>query len=169
RARLLVMTVKPSRWMLLASVAAAVLLPLPVAMAQSDAQWRVFTNTDGTMVQYPADVFPSDRVAESADGSVFTTCDDRAQLQIFTVRNERNESPAQYLTRVFPTDRRLLDYDRVASNFFAVSENREDRILYRRCNFVDRLIHCIDLNYPRREKLAWDGIVTRISLSLRPR
>jgi hypothetical protein len=31
------------------------------------------------------------------------------------------------------------------------------------------MIHCIDLQYPRREKRAWDAIVTRISLSLRPR
>ena len=66
-------------------------------------------------------------------------------------------------------DRRQLDYDRIASNFFALSENKVDRILYRRCNFSNRMIHCIDMNYPRREKLLWDEIVTRISLSLRPR
>jgi hypothetical protein len=31
------------------------------------------------------------------------------------------------------------------------------------------MIHCVDLRYPRGEKRAWDRIVTRISLSLRPR
>ena len=30
-------------------------------------------------------------------------------------------------------------------------------------------IHCIELAYPEGEKRAFDGIVTRISLSLRPR
>jgi len=29
-------------------------------------------------------------------------------------------------------------------------------------------IHCFDLVYPKPEKRAWDAIVTRISLSLRP-
>jgi hypothetical protein len=40
-----------------------------------------------------------------------------------------------------------------------------------RCNFSEfhgQNIHCFDLVYPQREKRAWDGIVTRISLSLRP-
>jgi hypothetical protein len=30
------------------------------------------------------------------------------------------------------------------------------------------MIHCIDLRYPVGQKRAWDGVVTRISLSLRP-
>jgi hypothetical protein len=29
-------------------------------------------------------------------------------------------------------------------------------------------IHCLDLVYPQAEKRAWDGVVTRISRSLRP-
>jgi hypothetical protein len=44
-------------------------------------------------------------------------------------------------------------------------------IYYRRCNFSQRRgpsIHCFDLVYPEGKKRAWDEIVTRISLSLRP-
>jgi hypothetical protein len=44
-------------------------------------------------------------------------------------------------------------------------------ILYSRCNFSSRAlraIHCFDLTYPQEEKRAWDAVVTRISLSLRP-
>ena len=101
---------------------------------------------------------------------MLATPEGRARLHVFTVRNERGESPAQFLARVFPRDRGRLTYERVARGFFAVSQPAEGaRILYRRCNFAGALIHCVDLQYPLAEKRAWDGIVTRISLSLRPR
>jgi len=154
--------------MLLAGVAGG-LLPLGPSMAQPDARWTVFTDANGTSVQYPSDLFPGDGLEKDELGSVLSTRDGRARLYIFTVPNERNESPAQYVRRSFPGDRRSLDYDRVAASFFAISENRGDRILYQRCNFSNRLIRCIRLDYPRREEREWDGIVTRISLSLRPR
>jgi hypothetical protein len=140
------------------------------AVAQSDLQWVVFKNDQNTTVQYPRGVF-SQEDSESEvtpPGHVLTTQDGRARLHIFAYRNDRNETPSQHLRRVFPHDRRALNYDRVTRRFFAVSENKGDRILYRRCNFAAGFVHCIDLDYPRTEKRAWDGIVTRISLSLRP-
>jgi len=141
------------------------------AVGQSDLQWTVFRNDQNTSVQYPKGVFSKedDQSEVTPPGDVFTTLDGRARLHIFAYRNDRNETPRQHLARVFPHDRRLLDYDRVTRKFFAVSENKGDQILYRRCNFSDGWIHCIDLDYPGREERAWDSIVTRISLSLRPR
>ena len=159
---------KTSFWILLGSAAAGVLLAMPDGMAQREGRWSAF-RVSGTSVQYPSDLFSISQGDQSSQDSVFTTDDGRARLNIFEVRNELNERPVQYLKRVFPGDRGRLDYDRVAPNFFAVSENKGARIFYRRCNFVDRSIYCIDLSYPRLEKLAWDGIVTRISLTLRPR
>jgi|KBSMisStandDraft_5_1062788.scaffolds.fasta_scaffold345754_2 hypothetical protein len=131
-------------------------------------EWTTF-NSRGLAVEYPRDVFTEAGVGEH-DGRLFTTRDKRARLTIFTLSNERGATPAQFLRRSFPENRRNLTYDRVASNFFAVSEPKNGLILYRRCNFsTGAMIHCIDLQYPRREKRAWDAIVTRISLSLRPR
>jgi hypothetical protein len=49
------------------------------------------------------------------------------------------------------------------------SAAERDLILYRRCNFAGGAIHCFDVRYPRAEKRAWDGPVTRMSLTLRPR
>jgi hypothetical protein len=112
-------------------------------------------------------VFAADAGAGTPKGRMLTTPDDRAHLHVFTVHNERGESPAQFLARVFPRNRTLLSYDRVARDFFAVSQPSETLVLYRRCNFVARDIHCVDLQYPRADKRAFDGIVTRISLSLR--
>ena len=84
--------------------------------------------------------------------------------------NERNESPVQFIQRVIVDDRQKLTYERVARNFFVFSAPENDRILYRRCNFSrDRLIHCFDIRYRRAEKQAWDDVVTRMSLMLKPR
>ena len=136
--------------------------------------WTTFQDDRGTVVQYPRGIFAVEaRAVESRDdsvGRVFTTADGRAKLHIVALRNQRNESPARYLKRVFTNNREQVTYDRVTDNFFALSAPHKGRILYRRCNFpATGLIHCIDLEYPRGEQRAWDDIVTRISLSLRPR
>jgi hypothetical protein len=141
------------------------------AVAQSvGSGWRIFTNHEGTRVEYPAGLFAVDVTGSDTQGRVFKTRDGRATLGIFAFRNERKESPARYLRRAFPDDRGGLEYDRVAKNFFAVSGVKDGVILYRRCNFSeDGLVHCADIRYPASEKRAWDAAVTRISLSLRPR
>ena len=54
----------------------------------------------------------------------------------------------------------------MTDRFFAVSGIRDGEVYYSRCNFHGRM-HCIYISYPQRELRAWDGIVTRISLSLR--
>lgn len=153
------------------SLALGLSVPLPQTAAMpSSAGWTTLGHERGTTVQYPRDVFAVETGEGTPKGRLFTTPDGRARLHLFAIRNERNESPAQFLKRVFPRDRSRLTYDRVASNFFAVSQPSKGRILYRRCNFSDdHLIHCVDLQYPLREKRAWDDVVTRISLSLRPR
>ena len=128
--------------------------------------WTTFTNHRGTSVELPADVFSVARGTER--GRTFVTPDGRAALDVYAGPNDRGETPAQLLRRTVPQSRSRLTYTRVASNFFAISAPHEGRILYRRCNFDARMIHCIDLTYPLEEKRAWDETVTRISRSLRP-
>ena len=142
------------------------LLAPPAHAAPHD--WATLQH-DGSVVQVPRDVFAAEAGEGTPKGRMLKTPDGRAHLHVFTVRNERGESPGALLARVFPRERTRLSYDRVARNFFAVSQPSETLILYRRCNFVRADIHCVDLQYPRGEKRAFDGIVTRISLSLRPR
>ncbi len=50
--------------------------------------------------------------------------------------------------------------------FFAVSSYKGDYVWYNRCNFTGGYVHCVLINYPRAWERAWDGMVTRISLSL---
>src|SRR3954468_7485020 len=145
------------------------LLGLALASAHAAPHDWATLQHDGSLVQVPRDVFAADAGEGTPKGRMLKTPDGRAHLHVFTVHNERGESPAQFLARVFPRDRTRLSYDRVARNFFAVSQPSAALILYRRCNFVRADIHCVDLQYPRSEKRAFDGIVTRVSLSLRPR
>ena len=154
----------------LCGVALGALLGLSTAAfaVPSDLGWTRFADELGTSVQYPKEMFPTGK----GNGSerVFTSSDGRAQFRVFAFRNERGESPARYLKRMFVKSRDRLTYDRVTGNFFAISAPDKGRVLYRRCNFSNAgTVHCIDLRYPASEKRAWDAVVARISLSLRPR
>lgn len=161
---------------LFASLARAfVVLVLLIADARGERttlDWRTFVIPEfGTRVDYPAGVFAPAGQPGTGVGQRFESADGRASLSIYSRRNESGESPTSYLRHNLRTKRSALDYARIAPSFFAISSEREGVILYSRCNFSGRArgaIHCIDLKYPRAEKRAWDGIVTRISLSLRP-
>jgi hypothetical protein len=142
------------------------LFALPAAAQPFDPGWTVLTNRQGARVNFPRAVFSNEREA-SVSNRTFSTSDERALFTLFSVPNTRRESPSQFARRQRADDR--LTYRRVSHNFIAASTRRDGKILYRRCNFSGGNIHCIDVRYPIAEKRAWDDIVTRISLSLRPR
>jgi hypothetical protein len=139
---------------------------------QGSADWRTFEVPEfGTRIQIPASVFASAGKPERGSGQRFERADGRAVLSIYSRTNDTGENPATYLRHNLRMDRAALDYVRITRSFFAISSDREGIILYSRCNFSTRLrraIHCFDLTYPQEEKRAWDAVVTRISLSLRP-
>jgi hypothetical protein len=134
--------------------------------------WRTFSiPQSGTRVNYPATLFSvSEGKSENGTGQRFRTSDGRASLSIYSIENDAGDRPAAYLRSNLQRPRSALDYERVTSSFFAISEETKDTIYYSRCNFSNnnRRIHCFDLIYPFREERAWDPTVTRISRSLRP-
>ena len=136
-------------------------------------EWDVYVDRElGTRVDYPADLFSvSEGPSERGMGERLATADGRAQLTIYSMRNEARDTPASYLRRNLDMPLTGSDYRRVTHSFFAISAHRDGIIYYSRCNFsfnAGGALHCFDLRYPEREKRAWDGIVTRISRSLRP-
>lgn len=138
----------------------------------SSLDWRVFTIPEyGTTVLYPARVFAATGEAEKGVGQRFERNDGRAVLSIYSLDNERGETPAAYLRNNMRVERAGLDYERVTNSFFAISMERDGSIYYSRCNFTrgpGGAIHCFDVVYPQDEERAWDAVITRISLSLRP-
>src|SRR3954469_3385941 len=131
--------------------------------------WRTFEVPEfGTRVQIPTTIFAPAGKPEQGIGQRFERADGRAALSIYSRPNDTGEKPATYLQHNLRMDRSALDYTRVARSFFAISSEGGGVILYSRCNFSQGAIHFFDLTYPQEEKRAWDAIVTRISLSLRP-
>ncbi len=142
------------------------------ANVPSAASWAVYKDAQGTLVEYPPDVFSvAQEQGGQEPGRVFSSEDERARLHVYSLPNPKALSPAAFVRANFPARRSTLTYDRVSRNFFALSTRRDGMIVYLRCNFSARRgsnLHCVDIRYPASEKSDWDGIVTRISRSLRP-
>ena len=132
--------------------------------------WQTFEVPEfGTRVEYPARIFTAVGEAEKGVGRRFESKDGRAVLSIYARENKDDDTPGSYLRKNLR--QRTLDYERVTRSFFAISSERDGIIYYSRCNFsrpARGSLHCFDLVYPQAEKRAWDSVVTRISLSLRP-
>ena len=154
-------------WKIVSRILGVVLVAGPTVAHSDELRWSVYSNTLGARVDYPRSLLPVTAKGPTPGGTLFLSADGRAQLEIFSLRNRSGESPKRLIDRVRQQHEHLT-YQRVSHNFFAGSTIRRTRILYRRCNFVDAMIHCIDMRYPLNEKNAWDRIVTRVSLSLRP-
>jgi hypothetical protein len=138
------------------------------AQLSSTAGWTVFSTPSGLNVPYPANIFSVGAGAtEKGVGQKFRSADGRADFSAYSLANTDNDTPASYLRKNLLIPPRSLVYRRVTNRFFVMSSIREDRIFYSRCNFAIS-IHCIFLEYPMAEKAPWDGIVTRMSYSLRP-
>jgi len=132
--------------------------------------WQTFEVPEfGTRVEYPAHIFAAAGKAKRGVGQRFESADGRATLSIYATDNEAGDTPGTYLRKYLRRSR--LGYERIARSFFAISKEGGGLIYYSRCNFSDSskpAVHCFDLVYPQGEKRAWDPVVTRISLSLRP-
>jgi hypothetical protein len=123
----------------------------------------------GMTFDFPAHVFSLKSAEQGGQGVVFSTPDGRARIRVFAVANEANDTPRRYLDRIAKAGEGRFTYVRATSRFFVASGTREGMIFYRRCNFpasADHRISCFHMDYPQQEKRAWDGVVTRISLSL---
>lgn len=143
----------------------------PLTPGLNAPEWVVFADNTGTRVDYPGNIFPvDDGPAPRGSGRVLRAADGRALMMVYTEDNEDGHTPASFVHANFRGAREDLDYERVTGRFFALSGIKEELVFYSRCNFAESRgqAHCIYLAYPKDETRRWDGIVTRISLSLRP-
>ena len=149
-------------------VVIGMLLWLPCAHAQSPLGWSVYRGEDGAIVDFPLGIFVQDAgPTAKGTGRRFKSNDGQSEFAIYTLR-EPGQTPGSYLRNNLAVAHASISYKRVTNRFFALSSVSGGRIYYSRCNFYDA-IHCIYLEYPQSEKLVWDGVVTRISRSLRRR
>jgi hypothetical protein len=140
------------------------------AAVERSAGWGHYRDQQfGMVFDFPAHIFSLKSAAQGPEGVLFSTPDGRARLRVFGSANEARDTPAAYLRRVARTNDADFTYVRTTPRFFVASGIRDGMIFYRRCNFsaADKRVRCLQLDYPQREKRAWDGAVTRISRSLR--
>jgi hypothetical protein len=151
------------------SIAALVVTAIiaPALAFAADTEWRRYViPSTGTSVEMPVSIFTSDAgPPENGTGRRFFTEDRRADLTVQSIPNPANDSPAAFLARMRPPAGMI--YKRITSDFFVVSSIRGERIWYNRCNRGQGAMNCVLINYPVAEKRQWDGIVTRISRTLR--
>jgi hypothetical protein len=142
------------------------------AAVESSAEWGQYRDKEaGLVFDLPAHIFPPDSAKQGRVGTVFTSRDGRAQVRVFGSANEVNDTPQRHLNRIAGSGERAdFTYVRTTPTFYVASGTRDGVISYRRCNFSrsgENRIGCIQLNYPQRDKRAWDAPVTRMSRSLR--
>jgi hypothetical protein len=140
---------------------------LPALACAGDTEWRRYAiPSTGTSVEMPVTIFTRDAgPPEGGIGRRFFTDDNRADLTVQSVPNPDNDSPATFLAKKGPPAG--IIYQRVTPDFFVVSSIRNDRIWYNRCNRTKGAMNCVMINYPAAEKRQWDGVVTRISHTLK--
>jgi hypothetical protein len=142
-----------------------------VGPALAAPRWAVASET-GTAVDYPANIFSVDAgPSPRGTGHRLQTDDGRAEFVLYVSPNEDRDSPRSYVRKYLAVPKAKLDYTRITDRFFVVSGVQEGRVFYSRCNYPrgpSGPMHCVYLLYPEAETRAWDGIVTRISRSLRP-
>jgi hypothetical protein len=138
------------------------------SVAEQPPGWGRYRDREfGMAFDFPAHIFSLKSAEQGSDGVVFSTPDDRAHIRVFAFRNEANDTPRRYLSRIANPEQARFTYVRTTRRFFVASGTRDGMIFYRRCNFFgDKRVSCFQLDYPEGEKREWDNIVTRISLSL---
>ncbi len=147
--------------------AAVVVLAGSIQIASAQPlRWQTYRIPEtGTSVDIPSSIF-SEQAGRppQGDGQRFLSGDGRAELIVQAAAIGPDVNPAEFLARQHPPQH--IQYKRMTSRFFAVSGYKGDKVWYDRCNFAKGVVHCVLINYPAQEERAWDGIVTRISLSL---
>ena len=129
--------------------------------------WATYRGTSGVVADFPSSIFVVDAgPTQRGDGRRLKSMSGQNEFAAYSLPRDRSITPQSYLRTNLAVDPSAISYQRVTSRFFALSSVHGGKIYYSRCNFRSA-IHCIYLEYPSSEKIAWDGIVTRVSHSLR--
>jgi hypothetical protein len=133
-------------------------------------RWGSYENPRyGTQLAYPADLFG--RGVESANGDGITLrAVDGATLAVFGANNVNDDTPARYVEGLVGDGHRYarLSYRLVRPGFAVLSGVSGGRVFYERYAFArGGAIHAFVLEYPLATRARYDGLVARMSASLR--
>lgn len=133
-------------------------------------RWDAYANPRyGTHLLYPADLFGRGVESDNGDGVTMRAADG-ATLAIFGANNINNDTPRRYVQGLIAGDRRYarLSYQFVRPDFAVLSGISGGRLFYERYAFArGGTIHAFVLEYPMAQRARYDGLVARMSASLR--
>jgi len=132
-------------------------------------QWGSYANPRyGTRLAYPADLFGHAVGSDNGDGVTMRSADG-ATLAVFGANNVNDDSPARYVQGLVAGDRYArLSYRLVRPRFAILSGRSGGRVFYERYAFTrGGTIHAFVLEYPVAMRARYDGLVARMSASLR--
>jgi hypothetical protein len=133
-------------------------------------QWDTYANPRfGTRLTYPSDLFASRVESDNGDGVTMSAADG-ATLAVFGAHNATEATPAQYVRGLVRGGGRYshISYRLVRPRLAILSGTSGGKIFYERYSFLsDGTIHAFVLQYPLAARSRYDGLVARISASLR--
>jgi hypothetical protein len=155
-----------TRRVLCLAIAGTPVATLP-AIAQS---WRTYSNPRfGTTIEYP-DHFRPGRPPDNGDGLGFSSSDG-ASFSVWGGHNalEHDLKGLEAFTRENRKAGERITYDARGPNWFVIAGTDGDQIFYERYLLSHRgtIVNGFALRYPARLRKEYDGIVTRMSRSLR--
>jgi hypothetical protein len=117
-------------------------------------------------VEYPARIFAAVGEVEKGIGQRLKSNDRRAVLPIYARENEDDDRPASYLRKNLRQSTPTTNASLALSSRFLW--NGKGRSTTAAAISRAAVPNCFDLVYPQDGERAWDRLVTRVSLSLRP-
>jgi hypothetical protein len=133
-------------------------------------RWESYVNPRyGARLAYPADLFGRGVESDNGDGATMRSADG-ATLAVFGANNVAEDTPAQYVRGLIGRGRRYarLSYRLVRPGFAVLSGVSGGRAYYERYLFAPGgAIHAFVLEYPLTRRNRYDGLVARMSASLR--
>ena len=148
-------------------------LPAAAFPQADDLGWTKFRNERfGLTLQYPAEVFVSQRRSDLGDGDLFETPDGRARLLVGAIENADRFTPRSYQTFIarqsYPGLR--IDYAPVGRSWAVLSGTVGQTMVYEKIMFScgGNVINSFAMTYPIAERRFYDPLIEAIEDTFRP-
>lgn len=131
--------------------------------------YRVYTNERfGQTADVPAS-WRADPPPVNGDGLIFRSPSGDASLTVYGSLNIADSVSEAMRDQATPIDGEAVTYRKTGKRDVTLSGAKGDRIFYRKSILVcrDQIWNSIHLEYPARDKKAYDALVTRVARSLR--
>jgi serine/threonine-protein kinase len=131
--------------------------------------YRVYANERfGATAEVPAS-WRADPPPANGDGLVFRSPDGHAALTVSGSLNIADTVAEAMRDQGTPNDGESVTYRKAGKRDVTLSGTKGDKIFYRKSILVcrDQIWNSFHLEYPARDKKAYDALVTRVARSLR--